>query len=106
MDVAATPEGALWLPGRKLLCVSDLHIGKAERIAREEGRLTPPYETRETLARLAALVEAYRPRTVILLGDSFDDDAAAEALAEDAVEEISRMKAGRRWPSSASRSKS
>ena len=56
--LVATPEGALWLPDHALIVVSDLHLGKANRIARREGRLTPPYEVMETLTRLADVLEA------------------------------------------------
>ena len=93
----AAPSGALWAPERRLLAVADLHLGKAERIARLEAGLTPPYETRETLARLGDLVAMYRPATVVLLGDSFDDDRAAEALPEDVAQDLTRLMAGRRW---------
>ena len=50
----ALPSGALHWPAQDLLCVSDLHLGKSERLARRGGTLLPPYETRETLARLDA----------------------------------------------------
>ncbi len=46
------PSGALWWPAEGLLCVSDLHLGKSERIARRGGHVLPPYETADTLARL------------------------------------------------------
>jgi DNA ligase-associated metallophosphoesterase len=93
----ARPSGALWLPAARLLVVSDLHLGKAERLARRGGALLPPYETEETLARLAAEVDALGPATVLCLGDSFDDLRAAEALDEAARETIARLAAGRRW---------
>lgn len=95
--VSAEAEGALWLPRARTLAVSDLHLGRAERIARREGRLTPPYEARETLARLDALVARLRPAVVICLGDSFDDDRAAEALGAAEREMLTVMAAGRRW---------
>jgi DNA ligase-associated metallophosphoesterase len=77
--------------------VSDLHLGKANRIARREGRLTPPYETMETLTRLADVLEEFRPRTVICLGDSFDDDHAASQISQDERAAIAALMAGRRW---------
>lgn len=95
--LTALPAGALWLPAARALAVSDLHLCKSERIARREGRLTPPYESQETLDRLAALVDALRPATVICLGDSFDDGPAAAALPEAAAETLARLMAGRRW---------
>ena len=95
--LVATPEGALWLPDHALIVVSDLHLGKANRIARREGRLTPPYEVMETLTRLADVLEAYRPRTVICLGDSFDDDLAVAEISEEERAAIASLMAGRRW---------
>ncbi|MEL7462972.1 MAG: ligase-associated DNA damage response endonuclease PdeM [Pseudomonadota bacterium] len=95
--VEALPSGGLHLPEKRALVVSDLHLGRAERVARREGRLIPPYETRETLDRLDALIAALRPKTVICLGDSFDDDRAAASIPEAERSMLSVMAAGRRW---------
>ncbi len=95
--LTALPSGALWWPAQALLCVSDLHLGKSERFARRGGALLPPYEVAATLDRLEALVDRLSPRAVVCLGDSFDDRAAAEALAEGPRLRIARMQAGRDW---------
>ncbi|MEM7671151.1 MAG: metallophosphoesterase, partial [Pseudomonadota bacterium] len=92
----ALPSGALWWPAKQLLVVADLHLGRAERIAREGGALLPPYETAETLNRLDAEIGAHDPRLVISLGDSFDDLAAAGNFDKDVVARLDRMAAGRR----------
>ena len=95
-ELTALPSGALWWADHGLLVVSDLHLGKSERMARRGGTLLPPYETSETLTRLDADIAAMHPQTVICLGDSFDDLAAAEF---DDIHNlwIARMMAGRRW---------
>ena len=93
----ALGSGALWWPDESLLVVSDLHLGKSERIARRGGTSLPPYDTRDTLNRLAADLALTHTRTVICLGDSFDDLAAAEALPEEERQWIFRLQAGRRW---------
>lgn len=93
----ALPSGALYWPAQRLLCVSDLHLGKSERLARRGGALLPPYETRETLHRLEAEVDRTAPATVICLGDSFDDLAAARGLEEEARLRLARLMAGRDW---------
>ncbi|MCC6304916.1 MAG: ligase-associated DNA damage response endonuclease PdeM [Rhodobacteraceae bacterium] len=93
----ARPSGALWWPAARTLAVADLHLGKALRLARAGGPLLPPYETGDTLARLAAEVAALAPATVLCLGDSFDDDGAARDLAPAAGAELARLAAGRRW---------
>lgn len=97
VSLAALGSGALWWPGQALLCVSDLHLGKSERAARRRGVTLPPYDTRDTLARLASDLKFTGARTVICLGDSFDDLAAADALPEDDAMWIARLQAGRRW---------
>jgi len=93
----ARGSGALWWAEQQMLVVSDLHLGKSERIARKGGAMLPPYETRDTLARLDSEIAATEPKTVICLGDSFDDLAASAGLADDVVLWLTRMMAGRRW---------
>jgi len=93
----ALAEGALWWPSQKLLCVSDLHLGKSDRIARRSGRMLPPYETEATLDRLGNLVSRLAPSTIICLGDSFDDLDAALGLSEEHKARITTLQAGRTW---------
>ncbi len=95
--VVARPSGALWAPALVMLAVADLHLGKAERMARRGGALLPPYEAAETLARLEAEVAALDPAVVVCLGDSFDDDDAAAALDPVARARLAGLAAGRRW---------
>lgn len=95
--LTARGTGALWWEDARLLCVSDLHLGKSERLARRGGTLLPPYDTRETLARLNSELADLEPQTVICLGDSFDDSLAAEHLDEADRIQIATMMAGRRW---------
>jgi uncharacterized protein len=96
-SLCALGSGALWWPDKRLLCVSDLHLGKSERIARHGGAVLPPYETRDTLNRLAADLALTDAAIVVCLGDSFDDLGAARALPEAERLWISRLQAGRRW---------
>lgn len=93
----ALGTGALWWPAQSMLCVSDLHLGKSERIARRGGHWLPPYETRDTLNRLAQDLTRTNARTVVCLGDSFDDLSAAHALPEEERLWIAGLQAGRRW---------
>ncbi|MDA9207475.1 ligase-associated DNA damage response endonuclease PdeM [Octadecabacter sp.] len=95
--LVARADGSLWWPDECLLCVSDLHLGKSERVARRGGALLPPYETQETLWRLKAAIDATTPATVICLGDSFDDLDAANAIEDDARTTIATLQAGRDW---------
>ena len=93
----ARPSGALWWRDRRALCVADLHLGKAERIARAGGPLLPPYETDETLTRLSDEIDRLNPDIVICLGDSFDDARAPQCLSEAHHGCLTRLMAGRRW---------
>lgn len=93
----ALGSGALWWAEAGVLCVSDLHLGKSERMSRRSGIPAPPYEVQDTLTRLEADLTATRAETVICLGDSFDDLAAFRALPENAKLWILRLQAGRRW---------
>jgi DNA ligase-associated metallophosphoesterase len=95
--LVALASGALFLPGAGLLCVSDLHLARSDRIARREGRLLPPYETRATLDRLATDIAATAPGRVICLGDSFDDPAGAGALDCGDARTLAALQAGRDW---------
>ncbi|EYD71133.1 ligase-associated DNA damage response endonuclease PdeM [Limimaricola hongkongensis] len=95
--LCALGSGALHWPARDLLIVSDLHLGKSERIARRQGAMLPPYETRATLERLAADLDATGAGSVLCLGDSFDDlDAAAGLCAQDRARLVSLIEA-RGW---------
>ena len=93
----AEHTGALWIPSVQALVVSDLHLGKSDRIARRTGTLIPPYENRETLTRLAADVDRLQPETVICLGDSFDDLMGVAALDAENHTTLMLLQAGRKW---------
>jgi len=73
------PSGAVWWPAGKTLVFADLHFEKGSAFARG-GQLLPPYDTRATIRRIAAVVARRQPQRVIALGDSFHDAGAAERL--------------------------
>ena len=70
--VVCRPSGALWLDAHRALVVADLHLEKGSFFA-THGQMLPPYDTAETLRRLAAEIAALAPDTVVFLGDSFHD---------------------------------
>jgi hypothetical protein len=90
------PSGALYWPGQKTLIVADLCLEKGSAKA-EKGHLLPPYDTRSTLRRLAALMDRYDPDRVVILGDSFQDQAAAEAMPRTDRNKLSILRQGREW---------
>ena len=93
----ALPTGALFWPAQRLLVVSDLHLGKSARAARFGGAQLPPYETTETLTRLAGDLDATQARRVICLGDSFDAPTLQSALPEADLLTLTTLQAGLDW---------
>ena len=93
----ANHDGSLWCPSERILCVSDLHFGKSERIARSGGTLLPPYETHETLWRLEKAIAAMNPAKVVCLGDSFDDLDAVKSASDETRATLARLQTGREW---------
>ncbi len=92
-ELVLDPLGAaLWVEER-LLVVADMHLEKASAFARR-GQMLPPFDTAETLARLARLVEQHRPRAVVALGDSLHDRWADERLAPAARDTLRQLARG------------
>jgi DNA ligase-associated metallophosphoesterase len=92
----AYPDGALWWDHERLLVVADLHLEKGSSFARR-GQMLPPYDTGETLSRLARLVDRLNPRTVACLGDSFHDGGGPQRLAQRDLRSLALLQAGRDW---------
>jgi DNA ligase-associated metallophosphoesterase len=89
-------SGAMLLPDEGALLVADLHFEKGSSFARR-GMFLPPYDTRETLAALADVVERFDPRTVIALGDSFHDVGGPDRLGDEERASLAALQAGRSW---------
>ena len=84
-------DGALYWPEERLLVAADLHLEKGTSYASSAGRLLPPYDSAQTVARLERLIDAYRPLRVVALGDSFHDRRGAARLDGDVAERIRRL---------------
>jgi hypothetical protein len=83
MDFIADLSGALYAPDFRALLIADLHLEKGTSLARRGVHL-PPYDTRQSLSELQAVVSETRPERLIFLGDSFHDGEARERIdAED-----------------------
>jgi len=95
-DLLADLSGALVWPERRLLAVADLHLEKGSGFA-SRGQLLPPYDTAQTLAQLAAVIERHEPETVVCLGDSFHDGKAAQRLGQADSERLAGLIGSRRW---------
>lgn len=95
-EAVADRSGALYLPGERTLVVADLHLEKGSAFA-ARGVLLPPYDTRETLGRLAIAIRRYAPRRVVALGDSLHDRDGAERLDMADLDELKRLQTRRDW---------
>jgi DNA ligase-associated metallophosphoesterase len=88
--------GALYWPTERTLVFSDLHFEKGSAYARS-GQLLPPYDTRQTLARMEEQVARHAPARVIALGDSFHDRGAADRLDEHERAILLRLGGSTEW---------
>ena len=70
---------ALFWRSENALLVADLHLEKASFFARY-GQMLPPYDSRETLERIALAIRETGARRVFTLGDNFHDARGAERL--------------------------
>lgn len=70
---------ALFWPRHRALIVADLHLEKASWYA-AHGQPLPPYDSHDTLDRLARLTTETGALAIWCLGDSFHDRAAADRI--------------------------
>jgi uncharacterized protein len=89
-------SGALYWPGERTLIVSDMHLEKGSSQA-AKGRLVPPYDTRETLIKLAEAIDRFEPTKVIALGDSLHDHGAAARMPADDLAVLHMIQENRTW---------
>jgi DNA ligase-associated metallophosphoesterase len=78
-EFALVQDRALYWPRERALLVADLHLEKASFYARH-GQMLPPYDSRETLERVAAAIRETGARRVFTLGDNFHDSAGPARL--------------------------
>ena len=87
-------SGALWLESERALVAADLHLEKGSAYAMR-GQMLPPYDTRETLERLAEDAARLSPAVIVLLGDTFHDRASEQRLAPEDAQRLRALAAGR-----------
>ena len=78
-ELALVAGRALYWPRERALLVADLHLEKSSFYARF-GQMLPPYDSRETLERVALAVRETAARRVFCLGDNFHDKGGAQRL--------------------------
>jgi DNA ligase-associated metallophosphoesterase len=86
--------GALWLEAWGALIVADLHLEKGSAYA-ARGQMLPPYDTRDSLARLEGEIAALAPRLLVFLGDTFHDGGGEARLAPDDLHRLRALAVGR-----------
>jgi DNA ligase-associated metallophosphoesterase len=94
--VAALPGGALWIEAGRALVVADLHLEKGSAFAKR-GQMLPPYDTRETLTRLQALIDEHEPDIVASLGDAFHDGGGVWRMGAEDRATLKRLTARCDW---------
>jgi DNA ligase-associated metallophosphoesterase len=79
-DMALVEGRAVFWPREQALLVADLHLEKASFFAARAHQMLPPYDSRETLERIALAIRATGARRVFALGDSFHDRTGVDRI--------------------------
>src|ERR1700712_4749879 len=88
--------GAAFSPAHSTLVFADLHFEKGSSYARGR-QFLPPYDTVNTLLRMARAVARHNPARVIALGDSFHDQGAGDRLGQEERGLLDSMSRGARF---------
>ncbi|WOF43229.1 ligase-associated DNA damage response endonuclease PdeM [Sphingopyxis indica] len=88
-------DRALFWPRHGALIVADLHLEKASWYA-AHGQPLPPYDSHDTLDRLARLATGTGARAIWCLGDSFHDRDAATRIAAAVAARLDKLAAAAR----------
>jgi DNA ligase-associated metallophosphoesterase len=88
--------GALFWPRENALLVADLHLEKASFFAKH-GQMLPPYDSRETLGRVADALRETGARRVLCLGDNFHDSAGTARLEPHAAGMLAALTRATDW---------
>ncbi len=73
------PDGSMFWPRESCLIVGDLHLEKSTSYM-DQGNFLPPYDTIETLSKLANTIKKKCIKKVIFLGDVFHDSNGYKRL--------------------------
>lgn len=95
-EFALTQGRALYWPRERALLVADLHLEKASFYARH-GQMLPPYDSRETLERVALAVRETGARRVYTLGDNFHDSHGSTRLEDHAAGMLAALTRATDW---------
>ena len=87
---------ALFWPRENALLVADLHLEKASFFAKHN-QFLPPYDSRETLERVAEAVRMTGARRVYTLGDNFHDSDGSQRLEPHAAGMLAALTRATDW---------
>ena len=76
-DLFLHPERVLYWYNQDILLVADLHLGKAGHF-RKAGIPVPKDIHKDDINRLSVILQHYRPKTVLILGDLFHSELNSE----------------------------
>ena len=95
-EFALTTSGALYWREESALLVADLHLEKASFYAKH-GQMLPPYDSRETLGRVAEAIRETGARRVFTLGDNFHDSEGSSRLEPHAAGMLAALTRATDW---------
>ncbi len=78
-DFRIIDRAALFWPEQRALLVADLHLEKASAYA-AQGQMLPPYDSHDTLQRLASVIRQCGAARLFCLGDNFHDSGGEMRL--------------------------
>jgi len=77
----AHPSSALYWKRLNIIIVADLHLGKSISFAKQK-QFLPPYDTKETLAKLFKCINEFEPSKLIIVGDLLHDMFSVNSFQE------------------------
>lgn len=79
-DLVLNKEKAVYWPAKKMLIISDVHIGKSAYF-RKSGIQVPNAITHTDLQRLSSMIREYHPEKLLITGDLFHNNINSDANA-------------------------
>ena len=83
-------SGSIFLEKLNTLIFSDLHLGKSLSFA-DHGNFIPPFDLDETIFNLKNIMEKYKPKRLISLGDSFHENESIQKMKRKYVNTINNL---------------
>ena len=88
-DFYAYPNSALHWKRLNIIIIADLHLGKSFSFAKQK-QFLPPYDTKETLAKLFNCINEFKPLKLIIVGDLFHDMNSIQSFQDSDYENFNK----------------